>query len=305
MQHENSGNEKTDNCAGDIAKVGCAHESSFTGDGQMGSELSQRIEDLGQGEENQLIDFLYRDMSRINSLVSQLFQGALTGVTTTSSHANQDCNKLRVGLPMLHGDNSVSRTETDSVQKTYVPHDINLVELLSNLQSVLNGRPLSDTDTGRLCILTGGLTIRDYRTLKQTAPIMFENKEVQDGINPTNKKQGREIAKLLGNILKIVPMGIEFELSTVNGESVIGAAKPDCFVDNVDDIARTFGTSMPGSWSILGITDRIGLPGRPVNINPIRKSMDDLAIATRAMYGGSDSQHAIIPILIYRRLHIE
>ena len=304
MQNENKRTAKTDHSAGNIAETGCADESAFAGNGQMGIELSQGNEELGQDEENQLIDFLYRDMSRINSLVSQLFKGALTSVAISSSIANHDGNKLRVGIPLLHGDNMASRTETDGMQKNFDPHDINLIDLLATLEPIINSRPLSMTDTGRLCILTGQLIVRDYRTLKQTAPVLFESKEVQDGISPANKKQGREIAKMLASILKIVPMGIELELNTLGGESVIGAAKADCFVDNIDDVSRTFGTALPGEWSILGIADAIGEKGKPRSLNPMRQSMDDLAGATRLMYSGTDSQHAITPILIFRRLKI-
>lgn len=298
-------NEKADFFAGNAAEARRADESALPGDGSLGNELSQRNEEPGQAEENHLIDFLYRDSARIDSLVSQLFQGALTSFAVSQNSTNQDGNKLSLGMPMLRGDNSISRSQTDGVQKNYAPHDVNLIDLLANLKPILDCRPLSLSDIGRLCIVSGKLIIRDYRSLKQTAPILFESKEVQDGIAPNNKRLGRDIAKMLGSILKVVPMGIELELHTTADEVLIGPAKAECFTDNIEDVSRTYGNSMPGMWSVLAVVDATDATEINQSSSAIRKSMDDLANLTRAMYTGMTAQHVMSPILIFRNLRIK
>jgi len=305
VQNENNRHPKTDIGAGNIEETGCSYEGAVQSNGSMGSQFPQRDEELGQAEENHLIDFIYRDISRINSLVSQLFQGALTSFAVSKNSTNQDGSKLSAGFPLLSGDNTTSRTQTDGIQKTYTPHDYNLIDLLTNLEPILDCRPLSISDTGRLCILSGSMLIRDYRMIKQTAPILFDMQGVQDGISPGNKKQGREIAKSISSILKIVPMGVELEMNTFAGESIIGSAKPECFSDSIDDITRTFGASLPGKWSILAIIDATDESGRANSLSPMRKTMDDLSNLTRAMYYGSTDSYAMTPILIYRQLRIK
>lgn len=89
--------------------------------------------------EEPLIDIFYKDTYRLNSLVSQINQGALQSVTTTldDSQGSIHSTKAGIGIPKALGigsNNAQSQSLKQSIQKTKSSYDDVILELLAQLE---------------------------------------------------------------------------------------------------------------------------------------------------------------------------
>ncbi|GAW91320.1 DUF6414 family protein [Calderihabitans maritimus] len=255
---------------------------------------------MGQTERKGLIDFLYRDVSRIDSLFAQVFQGTLREISTTSNLSSITKKQLRADLKILRGERETEKAKSDIVEKHIDPHDHKILDLMEVLNIPLLETPLSETVNGQVILVKGQIAIRNYQTIKAAIPAILDL-----GMLETAKQSKKELKKekrIIEQMLGLVPMGLEIEIFAQNGETIIGTIKPEYLAEHPDDLLRMYGSHIPGEWYILGIISSTADQSTRASFSDLRQSIDEFAEAIRSLYAEGSSNYVIAPIFIYREL---
>lgn len=260
-------------------------------------------EELISREEITLIDFLYKDMDLINSFYSQIFGGDIQNIVKSEITVDETTNKTDIGVPGTLGLKNQSRTSSDtSVSENFNPHDYKVIKLLECLN--LSISDISSAPIGKLIAIKGNLIFRNYESLNKLLPFMGDNNLIPGFNNPidsNNKsKKSPTIGKIMTQMFKMIPYGLEFEVTTSNNENAICILKDDYLTVNSNDLLRAYGTNIPDEWTIIGIIDSpVKLPRKSSNV--FKSSIDEATNAFASMALDTDS--AILrPIAIYRKL---
>lgn len=250
-------------------------------------------------EKGFLIDFLYRDMTRIESFYSQLFSGNLKEVAVIKSHTSKSTDRLEGGIPVFSGGFSSEDSQSEKLENRVDPHDQKIIDILNLLNIPILNSSLSDTKNGQIVLVNGQITLRNYSLFKQVLPV-FSDFVFSQYSGKGNKSQKRE-AKMFATILKILPMGLEVDIHMDNGEKLTGALKPEFLTQNQEDLLRIYGNNLPGRWSILGIIDSLQ---NDINhpLSDVKASVDQFGEAIKSLFEQENTTHCISPILIYREL---
>lgn len=259
---------------------------------------------MGQTQKSALVDFLYRDSSRIDSLFSQLFQGSLKEVAATSACANKQTNGVEGSIPgVVKGGFSGEETITETIAKKIDPYDQNILDLLSNFDLMTeNSQALRNDDIGKVALLNGQIKIRDYKSLKNSMPVVFQVAPMLGYFGQT-KKEFEKLSKLIQGMIDIIPLGLELEFTTSQQEVLIGNLKTDCFSDSPQDLMRIYGNNMPGEWKILGVVDALNTNNQGDNGASVRASLDGFANMIKGIYSTDNIKFSISPIVIFRELN--
>lgn len=259
------------------------------------------------GEEAQdivLRDFLYKDLARLNSLFAQLFRGNVTGVSKAFTNDSKNKRGLKGSVHVVGGEVSSEERITESLTEQIDPHDYRIVELMDLLNLPVYHGSIPDLSNGQIVLVKGRLTIRNFSTIKSAFGVI---PYVAAAAAPKkDKKSLKEEEKALEHLLKLIPFGMEIELSTPSG-SFIGTIQEEYLAQSPNDLLRIYGTTMPGEWYVLGIADPAAdappaLSGG-VGQNDLRKVMDELAAVITTAFTSPGPKCAISPVFIYRELN--
>lgn len=256
-------------------------------------------------EKRPIIDFLYRDFSKINSFYAQIFQGNLISVTKFQENTKTGSYQLTGGLSsLIQGATSRQEHTQQSIAEQFEPHDAKALSLLRELAINVYEGSLKDTQTGQIVLLKGQLTIRNYQTIKSALPHLLEAGFLNDNINVNQgnkaKKQYRREIHAFSKLLGLIPGGFELEICTLNNELAIGPINPDYLTVNPDDLLRLYGNFIPGEWFVMGIISHA--PNIHISsFNDFRKSLDFFAMAISELYS-AETPYTIFPILVFREL---
>lgn len=164
---------------------------------------------MGKTQKSTLIDFLYRDYSRIDSLVSQLFQGNLKEIAATSACANKQTNNVEGSIPgIAKGGYGGEEILTETLAKKIDPLDQKIIDLLGGFD--IAETCLNDVELGRIVLLKGCMKLRDYAALKSTMPVMSQFASMTNYFGQT-KREFEKLYKLITVMIDIVPIGLELE----------------------------------------------------------------------------------------------
>ena len=244
-----------------------------------------------------LIDILYKDDYRVKSYIAQMLAGAVQSVKkqTTSSIGSSFDAKASAAFAKggyLRKQNETSMTETEADV-----HDHAVMLLLQELALEPSGELPADA-TGVIIHLRGELSLRDYSSFNDLASIVGAN-PAQFG---TTKKDVRDVQNAFKGIAKLVPLGLEAEITLPNYEVARGILKEEYMLTPYRDLVAMYGTHLPGVWDVIGILDR---PRATTSLLPkanLRTSMDAIASAAKQLYDSGDNAYTITPFLIYREL---
>jgi len=142
-------------------------------------------------EENQtnesgqaLIDIFYKDTYRLNSLISQINNGALQSVITTTDNTQGSVSALKssLGIPKLASigtDENTSEVTKQSIQETRNPYD----EAILNLLNQLNIHPQNDSLSkifSQLTIIHGKISLKNYKLFSEIIPLLSDGMNMFD-----------------------------------------------------------------------------------------------------------------------------
>lgn len=259
---------------------------------------------MGAAEKTTVIDFLYRDFSRIDSLFAQLFQGNLKEIAATSACANKQANVIEGSIPgIVKGGYNGEETITDTISKKIDPHDQKILELL-NILNISDKEELisNDNKNGCVMLLKGQFKFRDYKSLKEAMPIVSEVAPLF-GFFGQNKKEFDKLSKLITGMINIIPLGLELEFTTTQDEILIGNLKNECFAESPNDLLRIYGNNLPGQWQVLGIVDILKSSDSSNKGDSVRASLDGFAEMIKGLYTSTNIKYSIIPIVVFRELN--
>jgi hypothetical protein len=254
-----------------------------------------------------LLDFLYQDKSKIASFYAQVFSGNIVAIT--KHEENSKAKEVRYGGKVAIAEASRQTQEQSSTQvSTQIdPHDYSSLLLLSALDLAPSDQ-VEPEMIGKMVLLEGTLRIRNYVALKTMFPIVLKAGLVDSQLgtaslrapNMSEKKQKEQARTLIGSLFDIIPSGLEMEVIDAQGRSIVGPLKPEYLDQSPDDILRTYGETLGGEWSVLGILgfqkQRPAVPG-----HLLRQTVDDIGRTIRALYAPAD-EYIITPVLIYRQI---
>lgn len=248
-----------------------------------------------------IIDFLYKDFSRIDSFYAQINRGFIQQVVKSSGLTKSHDARIKGSVIVAEGSIDSSREASHSIEQQIDPHDQRIIELLESLNLKVN--PLSELKDGQLVLIKGQLAIRNYNTISHAIPELFAI--LQHELN-SNKKELRETRKMVEGLLKLVPVGIEMELTIDSTNSVLGILNENYMSIKPDDLLRLYGNNIPGEWFVIGTIDTTSAPKAHLTpkSNDIRQAIDEYAEAIRSLYSSTQNTRIIVPILIFRELLI-
>lgn len=249
------------------------------------------------GQQEPLIDILYKDDYRVKSYIAQMLAGAVQSVKKQSTSNTGSFFDAKGGAAIVKGEyrrswgeSSMTETETDI-------HDHAVMVLLREL-ALEPTDELPDDATGTIVHLRGELSLRDYSSFDDLVSVV--------GSNPTQfgatKKEVRDVQTAFKSIAKLVPLGLEAELTTPRSGIARGILKEEYMLTAYRDLVAMYSTHLPGLWDVIGILDRPRSTASPLHGAKLRSSMDIIASAARQLYDSGDNAYTIAPFLIYREL---
>lgn len=258
----------------------------------MGQEDSARF---GVSENGVLIDFLYVDKERADSLISQIRNGTLRSVTKTVGTSEGSLISGKAEILGTGGAIEMSNRTKEEAAQQYDPNHSQLLELLNDL----NLKPLFSLPAlceGELSVLRSRIAIRDVASMKAIIPMVLKH---QAAIFGRADKEMKETLKISQELLAQMPDSISLSLS-VDGVGVDGVLKETGLSIKRSDLTRMYGTNIPGEWFILGILDNAPSARIQAGVDSIESAIDFITSATQKFY--SSAPYKIVPILIYRAI---
>lgn len=241
-----------------------------------------------------LIDFLYVDKHRVDSLISQIRNGTLRSVAKTMGASESSSFSAKGTVAVAAAGYEKSNKSNSSATEQYDPYHSQIIQLLNDL-NVPPLVTLPDPCAGKLVMINAPMQVRDFATIKSILPVIAKNPRL---LNIPRDSEVKRMLKLTLDLLQEMADSITINL-TLNGEKITGTLKADGLSIKQDDLLRTYGVSLPDTWQTLGILDAIESPGTdPSVISSIEEFTDLISSTFKTLY--SPSIYKIIPILIFR-----
>jgi len=257
----------------------------------MGTKENQEMEPC---QEMPLIDILYKNSYRVDSLSAQLLEGTLRNVKRKQTTLQGSSSSVNGSIKVVSGNSSSKKNEGKSIEYNIENHDYAIINLLSVLDlpeyTVKPENPI-----GKLIHFCGQISIRSFKEMATVLPIIMNNKDLF-----SIPKTDKNFKKALETMLDLLPMGIEVEVLLDDETAICGSLKEEYMLYTYPEISITYGTHLPAKWHIIGILDD-GSPVKKIPQNQLRAGIDQYTESIKAMYA-SNSGYNIMPILIYREL---
>lgn len=307
--------------------------------------MSKRGEIASAGEHDaaeadSVFDFLYHDSRRIASYLSQFDNsGLLTGVTQSEGVTKGSKRGKRIGLggnaPLIGGGNieleiGPGEAGSESMVRVYDPYWANALQFLDVLhERNMIQRDLDSATIGQFVLASGYLSIQDLGMMKEAWKAPSLQRKMKSGFG-SGKKQSqmtaaeraaaqeeKENADLFLELIQLMPHTVHARLITINDKYprlIWSTVNQDHLVTSPSDIILSYGETMSGEWSMLGI-----LSAKPEFLTPDLNGEFDgddlgltqsvvgqlskmLAPVVRVSLGRPAAAHAVTPLLIFREV---
>ena len=240
-----------------------------------------------------LIDFLYVDTHRVDSLISQLRSGTLRSVAKTTGASEGYSLSAKADVAITGGSYGKRSNSGSRATEQYDPYHSQIIQLLNdlNLPSVEH---LPEKCTGQLVMLKAPIRIRDIATMKAVLPVMAKN---QGAMQLPKSKEFKTLFSFMLDLIQQMSDSIIFTAS-LDGKQIAGTLKPDGLSIKQDDLMRTYGVALPDTWQTLGILDTVERLDEAPDITSIEGFTDMVSSAMNTLY--TASKYKLIPLLIFR-----
>lgn len=252
-----------------------------------------------------LIDFLYKDTNLINSFYSQMFGGDLTNIIKSEISADETNSLIEGNGGFIKGNTSSKHSNNQNITQNINPYDYKVIELLETLN--LEKTTLKEASSGSIIAIDGTLTYRNFDIVTQVIPFIAKNDLVPEFKQPLDpnargKSKNNTLGAMIQDMIQLLPYGLEFGVETSIKENATCILKRECLTISPDDLFRSYGNSIPNTWTIIGIVDITEV--RNVNTsNNFSLMIDSSSAAFSSMVLDKDT-NVIRPIAIYRKLTI-
>ncbi len=290
----------------------------------------------GEAEPDSVFDFLYHDSRRVASFLSQFDNnGLLTGVTQADSVTKGSKRSKKVGLgadlPIIGGGTvefeiGPGDSGSQSLERAYDPFWTNARLFLDFLtEKNLLQRDLDEANIGQFVIAKGYLSIQDLAMFKDAWKLPSIQRKVKAGTGVQKvanmtaaqkaaHREEQENTDLFLDMMQIMPHSVHARMVTSgDATKLIWCTLNQAYlVAPASDITLTYGATMSGEWSIVGI-----LSAHPEYLTPDFDQSEEfndpglmqsivgqvsklLAPIVRVALGRPAAAHALTPLLIFR-----
>lgn len=275
-----------------------------------------RAESDLQGK-NSVYDFLYHDVHRIGSFLSQFDPNGHLQSSTRSNSLSQNRSasedkSLTGRLPAIaegkttnsHSNSEINKNDSS---KTYDPLWQNSLALLDYLeQNNLINRDLHKSRIGQFVLISGKLFMFDMEYMQELIQKPTLKKSFIDGYiaGRVNRKEAMHEASVVLDVLATLPGSIQCRLLG-NGFSTWSTLQTSGLSLSADDLLLKHGTCIGGEWYMLGILDAIPDNGSQVDLSflPLmQKGLADFSSSIRPEFGRSSDYFGITPLLVFREV---
>lgn len=252
-----------------------------------------------------LIDFLYKDTTLINSFYSQIFGGDLTNIIKSEISADETNSLIEGSVGFAKGNASSKHSDNQSITQNINPYDSKVIELLESFN--LEKTTLSEVISGSIIAIEGKLTYRNFDIVTQVIPFIAKNNLVPEFKQPLDpnargKSKNNTLGAMIQDMITLLPYGLEFGVETDINEHATCILKRECLTISPDDLFRSYGNSIPNTWTIIGILDVTEV--RDVNTSNNFSLMIDSSSGVFSSMVLDKDTNVIRPIAIYRKLFI-
>jgi hypothetical protein len=285
-------------------------------------------------------DFLYHDSRRIASFLSQFDNnGLLTGLTQGDSVSKDAKRSKKIGIggdiPLIGGGKvefevGPGEVGSQTLERVYDPFWTNARLFLDVLtERRIIQRDLDVANIGQFVLATGFLSIQDLAMFKEAWKAPSVQRKVKSG-NAAGKKMGnmsaaqkaaareeQENTDLFLDMIQVMPHSVHARLITSGDASpklIWCTLNQEHLVAPASDITLTYGATMSGEWSIVGI-----LSADPEFLAPdlnqefdaenfgvmdsiVGQLSNMLAPIVRVSLGRPAAAYAMTPLLIFREV---
>lgn len=265
----------------------------------MGQHEASAIEVSQEERGNiELIDFLYLDVGRLDSYISQMQMGTLTGVSKTIGVQTNSSNSYETGVKtaLVGTFNSLeSEQAIKSSTESYDPLHSKFIELFNRLD--LQTLDFSRSYSAFLGVVSGLITIRDLGSISSVLPVVVDNKILHEGMTANAKNQLKAMSKLMNAIKPSLDMTLY-----VGDKIISGTLKEEYLSISVTDLVKNYGSYLPGEWFLIGVFDSpVGQEASRSRGESIELLVDMYNSAINGIYASCDMR--VTPLAIFRVLN--
>lgn len=253
-----------------------------------------------------LLDFLYVDRDRLQNYAAQLFNsGVLATTKSTEQTGSQSTGQLGIpGTNVGIGGSTVSSLEHVFDAAHTLP--LNVLDELDKLGAI--GEDLGGVGLGDIFMVQGRMRFLDFKIIKNCWSAIHNATVLQQQSKGQHLKASAK-AELKNNFELMASLPHSTELTFHTGaESIWTPVNPAYLKTDPATLAFAFGTSIPGTWSMLAILD-----ARPDKSEQLLEDAMAMPMPTdaqlglfqaietlRIVFGRPQAFYAATPILIFR-----
>lgn len=274
-------------------------------------------EDQDNPEENFLIDFLYVDRARIQTLSSQLFpNGHLTQTKQSTSTAETSKLGFQGGIPgVLKGNGDHNEAFTESIERQFDATWSTTLDVLRELNDKKYiVKDLENALLGQVVQFKGHIQVNDLRMMQKLwQPMLQINSKQQiqaaKGADKVLAKKELDANTQLAKVIELLPHMLQMRVW--NSENAAWSTiEPSYLTINPLDLVFKHGAFVPGEWTIISILD-----AKPSDVETdymtamlntgtgVTAGMPQILRGLREAFGRGPDDYGITPIAIYRKVN--
>jgi hypothetical protein len=274
-------------------------------------------EGLDNQEENFLIDFLYVDKARIQTLSSQLFpNGHLTHLKQSASSTSTSKMGVDGGVPaVFKATGNLDQGVSESVERQFDATWSTTLDVLRELNEQKFIAPdIENALLGQIVQIKGSIQVADLRMFEKLWEPMITLDGAQKlasakGIEKVAVKAQLEEAKRMCKIIQLLPHILQMRLHNEENASW-SSLQPEFMTINPIDLLFKHGAYIPGEWTAIGVLDAKPSNSFEEQLTAILSSagsgissiMPEVFGGLRTAFGRADQDFGITPIAVYRKV---
>ncbi len=254
----------------------------------------------------EVLDFLYIDTDRVNSIISQVNCGLLKEVNITISGSSGASKTHEQSIQYIIGGKTGSSDRQDSThssQRSSIPYHHSIIQLLQTLRIPISCE-LQKSEKGRLVVLQGNLSIYSSDAFNVLMSSLSSEKDSAK-LFKQNPQTFKQIKMMINTWLKSLNGAVSLKLICKNG-TVTTVIKEQYLQIRSSDLNLMYGKTLPGEWCIFGILDYNNNTSEiSPNISTIEEAIEALNLVMKSVSHDQFKEYSIIPILIFRSVTVD
>ena len=259
-----------------------------------------------------LRDFLYVDRNRLSAIAAQLFdEGVLQSTKTLDSTKGTSGGKAGIGLPAVAAVKFIGQTEVlKGIEQAYDASwslPLNVLDRLGEGGYI--GKSIHNATLGQIVAIEGRLRVFDYHMMRSC----WEEIGKVMSLGPGVKQSQKHGVKIMFDLMAKLPHALEMMIHS-GSDLIWSAPDPRNLMVTAETLLFNFGTSIPGTWTILATVDGFPSPSdgeefakqqeeesanKPM-VKEMQLAMAQMVEGLRQTFGRPYPAYAVTPLVIYR-----